>query len=50
MRIVVKTAPLRQWEVEREMRAQVKRALKEAGLTPPPAEKPTMAVTLTRDE
>jgi small-conductance mechanosensitive channel len=50
MRIVVKTAPLRQWEVEREMRAQVKRALKEAGLMPPPAEKPTMAVTLTRDE
>ena len=50
MRIVAKTAPLRQWEVEREMRAQVKRALKEAGLMPPPAEKPTMAVTLTRDE
>jgi small-conductance mechanosensitive channel len=50
MRIVVKTAPLRQWEVEREMRAQVKRALKEAGLMPSPAEKPTMAVTLTRDE
>jgi small-conductance mechanosensitive channel len=50
MRIVVKTAPLRQWEVEREMRAQVKRALKEAGLVPPPAEKPTMAVTLTTDE
>jgi small-conductance mechanosensitive channel len=50
MRIVVKTAPLRQWEVEREMRAQVKRALKEAGLMPPPAEKPTMAVTLITDE
>jgi small-conductance mechanosensitive channel len=27
MRIVVKTAPLRQWEVEREMRARVKAAL-----------------------
>jgi len=50
MRIVVKTAPLRQWEVEREMRAQVKRALKEAAIMPPTAEKPTMTVTLTRDE
>ncbi|TVZ01404.1 mechanosensitive ion channel family protein [Trebonia kvetii] len=50
MRMVVKTAPLRQWEVEREMRARVKRALKEAGIVPPPAEKPTMAVTLIRDE
>jgi hypothetical protein len=50
MRMVVKTAPLRQWEVEREMRARVKRALKEARIMPPPAEKPTMAVTLTRDE
>jgi small-conductance mechanosensitive channel len=50
MRIVVKTAPLRQWEVEREMRAQVKRALKEAAIMPPPAEQPTMTVTLARDE
>ena len=50
MRIVVKTAPLRQWEVEREMRAQVKRALKEAALMPSPAETPKMAVTLTRNE
>ncbi|HET6197389.1 MAG TPA: mechanosensitive ion channel domain-containing protein [Acetobacteraceae bacterium] len=49
MRIVVKTAPLRQWEVEREMRARVKRSLAEAGIMPPPPEKPTMAVTLTRD-
>ena len=49
MRIVVKTAPLRQWEVEREMRSQVKRALKEAALMPTPAETPTMAVTLTRE-
>ena len=48
MRIVVKTAPLRQWEVEREMRVQVKRALKEASLMPAPAEKPTMTVTLTQ--
>ncbi len=32
MRMVAKTAPLRQWEVEREMRARVKRALKEAGI------------------
>ena len=34
MRIVVKTAPLRQWEVEREMRALVKTALHEAGIFP----------------
>jgi hypothetical protein len=32
MRIVAKTAPLRQWEVEREMRARVKAALHEAGI------------------
>ena len=32
MRIVAKTAPLRQWEVEREMRARVKAALYEAGI------------------
>jgi small-conductance mechanosensitive channel len=50
MRIVVKTAPLRQWEVEREMRAQVKRALRDARLMPSPPVTPTMAVTLTRDE
>ena len=49
MRIVVKTAPLRQWEVEREMRSRVKRALKEAALMPTPTETPTMAVTLTRE-
>jgi moderate conductance mechanosensitive channel len=34
MRIVAKTAPLRQWEVEREMRARVKTALQEAGIFP----------------
>ena len=32
MRMVAKTAPLRQWEVEREMRARVKAALYEAGI------------------
>jgi small-conductance mechanosensitive channel len=32
MRIVVKTAPLRQWEVEREMRVRVKAALDAAGI------------------
>jgi small-conductance mechanosensitive channel len=32
MRIVVKTAPLRQWEVEREMRVRLKGALSEAGI------------------
>jgi small-conductance mechanosensitive channel len=34
MRIVAKTAPLRQWEVEREMRARVKAALHAAGVFP----------------
>jgi small-conductance mechanosensitive channel len=34
MRIVVKTAPLRQWEVEREMRARVKAALDTSGILP----------------
>jgi small-conductance mechanosensitive channel len=34
MRIVVKTAPLRQWEVEREMRARVKATLDAAGIAP----------------
>jgi small-conductance mechanosensitive channel len=50
MRIVAKTAPLRQWEVEREMRARVKAALHEAGIMPAPAVQPTMAVRLTVDE
>jgi small-conductance mechanosensitive channel len=50
MRIVAKTAPLRQWEVEREMRARVKRALAEAHIMPPPAVEPTMAVKLTTVE
>jgi hypothetical protein len=35
MRMVAKTAPLRQWEVEREMRARVKAALYEAGIFSP---------------
>jgi len=34
MRMVAKTAPLRQWEVAREMRARVKAALDAAGITP----------------
>lgn len=34
MRMVAKTAPLRQWEVEREMRARVKAALHEGGIFP----------------
>ena len=50
MRMVVKTAPLRQWETEREVRAWVKRALKEAGIMPPPADVKNLAVRLTRDE
>ncbi len=38
MRIVAKTAPLRQWEVEREMRARVKAALQHAGIFPAKAD------------
>jgi small-conductance mechanosensitive channel len=38
MRIVAKTAPLRQWEVERELRARVKAALSAAGIHPAPSE------------
>ncbi len=37
MRIVAKTAPLRQWEVERELRARVKAALALAGIRPAPS-------------
>ncbi|HEY0935034.1 MAG TPA: mechanosensitive ion channel domain-containing protein, partial [Trebonia sp.] len=50
MRMVAKTAPLRQWEVEREMRARVKQALAEARIMPAPVEQPTLAVTLTGDK
>ncbi len=38
MRIVAKTAPLRQWEVERELRARVKATLAAAGIHPAPSE------------
>ena len=34
MRIVAKTAPMRQWEVARELRARVKAALDMAGVAP----------------
>ena len=34
MRIVAKTAPMRQWEVARELRARVKATLDEAGVAP----------------
>jgi small-conductance mechanosensitive channel len=34
IRIVAKTAPMRQWEVARELRARVKAALDEAGVSP----------------
>jgi moderate conductance mechanosensitive channel len=34
MRMVAKTAPLRQWGVERELRARLKTALQEAGIPP----------------
>ena len=35
--MLFRSAPLRQWEVEREMRARVKAALHEAGIFPAPA-------------
>jgi small conductance mechanosensitive channel len=35
MRIVAKTAPMRQWEVARELRARVKTVLDAAGVPPP---------------
>ena len=38
MRIVAKTAPLRQWEVERELRARVKAAIDAAGIRPAQSE------------
>ena len=38
MRMVAKTAPLRQWEVERELRARVKSALAAAGIHPAASE------------
>jgi small-conductance mechanosensitive channel len=37
VRLVARTAPLRQWETEREMRARVKTALDAAGISPAPA-------------
>jgi len=36
MRIVVRTAPMRQWQVERELRARIKAALDAAGIVPDP--------------
>ena len=36
MRLVARTAPLRQWEAEREMRFRVKAALDAAGIVPDP--------------
>jgi hypothetical protein len=47
MRIVVKTAPLRQWEVEREMRARVKAVLDAAGIRPVADATPATATTAT---
>jgi small-conductance mechanosensitive channel len=47
MRIVAKTAPMRQWEVARELRARVKAALDEAGVAP--AGPDTIVVTAPPD-
>jgi moderate conductance mechanosensitive channel len=38
MRVVVRTHPLRQWELEREMRSRIKAALDAAGIAPAPAD------------
>jgi small-conductance mechanosensitive channel len=43
VRIVAKTAPLRQWEVERELRARVKAAIDAAGIQPTPSKSETGA-------
>jgi small-conductance mechanosensitive channel len=43
MRIVAKTAPMRQWEVARELRSRVKAVLDEAGV--PPAGPDTVVIT-----
>jgi moderate conductance mechanosensitive channel len=43
MRIVAKTAPMRQWEVARELRSRVKGALDAAGV--PPAGPDTVVIT-----
>jgi small-conductance mechanosensitive channel len=47
MRIVAKTAPMRQWEVARELRARVKAALDEAGVAP--AGPDTLVITAPPD-
>jgi small-conductance mechanosensitive channel len=38
MRVVVRTHPLRQWELERELRSRIKAALDAAGITPAASE------------
>jgi moderate conductance mechanosensitive channel len=43
VRIVARTAPLRQWEVERELRARLKSALAVAGIVPAGAEPTAIA-------
>jgi small-conductance mechanosensitive channel len=48
MRIVVKTAPLRQWGVEREIRARAKAALDAAGIHPSAATATAEAAPPTR--
>jgi small conductance mechanosensitive channel len=48
MRIVAKTAPMRQWEVARELRARVKSALDAAGIAP--AGPDTIVITAPPDQ
>jgi small conductance mechanosensitive channel len=48
MRIVAKTAPMRQWEVARELRARVKSVLDAAGV--PPAGPDTIVITAPSEQ
>jgi moderate conductance mechanosensitive channel len=50
MRIVARTAPLRQWEVERELRARLKSALAVAGIVPADAEPTAVEASQADDD
>ena len=47
MRLVAKTAPMRQWEVARELRARIKSVLDAAGVAP--ADPDTIVITAPPD-
>jgi small conductance mechanosensitive channel len=50
MRVVARTAPLRQWEVERELRARLKSALAVAGIVPAGAEPTAIGASQAGDD